>query len=58
MEKIASESTILNNEMIAGLSNIKQSGRVADIIAGNLDLQIEDRQIILETIDLKNALNT
>lgn len=53
MEKIASESTILNNEMIAGLSNIKQSGRVADIIAGNLDLQIEDRQIILETIDLK-----
>ena len=53
MEKIASESTILNNEMIAGLSNVKQSGRVADIIAGNLDLQIEDRQIILETIDLK-----
>ncbi|NLN84737.1 MAG: endopeptidase La [Candidatus Cloacimonetes bacterium] len=53
MEKIASESTILNNEMIAGLSSIKQSGRVADIIAGNLDLQIEDRQAILETVDLK-----
>jgi ATP-dependent Lon protease len=53
MEKIASESTILNNEMITGLSNIKQSGRVADIIAGNLDLQTEDRQIILETVDLK-----
>ncbi|MBW6514182.1 MAG: endopeptidase La [Candidatus Syntrophosphaera sp.] len=53
MEKIASESTILNNEMISGLNNINQAGRVADIIAGNLDLQIEDRQIILETIDLK-----
>jgi len=53
LEKIASESTILSSEMIAGLSNIKQAGRVADIIAGNLDLQIEDRQIILETIDLK-----
>ncbi len=53
MEKIASESTILSTEMIAGLNNIKQAGRVADIIAGNLDLQIEDRQIILETIDLK-----
>lgn len=53
MEKIASESTVLNSEMITGLSNIKQSGRVADIIAGNLDLQIEDRQIIFETVDLK-----
>ncbi len=53
MEKIASESTILSNEMISGLNNIKQAGRVADIIAGNLDLQITDRQIILETIDLK-----
>ncbi len=53
MEKIASESTILNNEMISGLNNIKQAGRVADIIAGNLDLQITDRQIILETVDLK-----
>ncbi|NLW19233.1 MAG: endopeptidase La [Candidatus Cloacimonetes bacterium] len=53
MEKIASESSILNTEMIAGLSSIKQSGRVADIIAGNLDLLIEDRQTILETVDLK-----
>lgn len=53
MEKIASESTILSTEMISGLSNIKQAGRVADIIAGNLDLQIEDRQILLETVDLK-----
>ncbi len=53
MEKIAQESTLLNNEMIAGLNNIKQAGRVADIIAGNLDLQIEDRQTILETIELK-----
>ncbi len=53
MEKIASESTILSTEMISGLSNIKQAGRVADIITGNLDLQIEDRQILLETVDLK-----
>lgn len=61
MEKIAQESTLLNTEMIAGLNNIKQAGRVADIIAGNLELQIEDRQIILETVDLKERfkyLNT
>lgn len=53
MEKIAQESTVLNAEMIAGLNSIKQAGRVADIIAGNLELQTEDRQIILETIELK-----
>ena len=53
MEMIAQESTVLNPEMIAGLNSIKQAGRVADIIAGNLELQIEDRQIILEAIDLK-----
>ncbi|NMD12995.1 MAG: endopeptidase La [Candidatus Cloacimonetes bacterium] len=53
MEKIAQESTVLNPEMIAGLNSIKQAGRVADIIAGNLELQTEDRQIILEAIDLK-----
>lgn len=61
MDKIAQESTLLNTEMIAGLNNIKQAGRVADIIAGNLELQIEDRQAILETVDLKERykyLNT
>ncbi len=36
LEKIAEESTILNREMIAGLSNIKQAGRVAEIIAETL----------------------
>ena len=53
LEKIAQESNLLNREMIAGLSNIKQAGRVADIIAGNIDLPIRDRQKILETFDLK-----
>ncbi len=52
LDKIAQESTLLNREMISGLSNIKQAGRIADIIAGNIDLQIEDRQKILELLDL------
>lgn len=52
LEKISQESNILNREMIAGLSNIKQAGRVADIIAGNTELQLDDRQAILEAIDL------
>ncbi len=53
LEKISQENNILNREMIAGLNNIKQPGRVADIIAGNTELQLGDRQIILESIDLK-----
>lgn len=53
MEKIAAESSTLNNEMISGLNNIRQAGRVADIIAGNSDLQISDRQKLLELVDLK-----
>jgi ATP-dependent Lon protease len=53
LDKISQESTLLNREMISGLSNIKQAGRVADIIAGNIDLRLDDRQTILETLDLK-----
>ncbi|MCB5235062.1 MAG: endopeptidase La [Candidatus Cloacimonetes bacterium] len=53
LEKVSQESSMLNREMIAGLSNIKQSGRVADIIAGNIDLQLSDRQRILELVDVR-----
>ena len=53
LEKMAQESNMLNLEMINGLSNVRQAGRVADIIAGNLELQLEDRQRILELVDLK-----
>ena len=52
LEKMSQESNLLNREMIAGLSNIKQAGRVADIIAGNTEILLEDRQTILESIDL------
>lgn len=53
LEKIAQESNMLNREMISGLGNIKQAGRVADIIAGNIELQLPDRQKILEYTDVK-----
>jgi len=53
LEKIATENNLISPEIIPGLNNIKQAGRVADIIAGNLDLPLEDRQAILEAIDLK-----
>jgi len=53
LEKIAAESSTLNRDLISGLNNIRQAGRVADIIAGNSDLQIEERQKLLELTDLR-----
>lgn len=57
LEKISQESNLLNREMISGLSNIKQAGRVADIIAGNTEISMEDRQSILEAIDLQKRFS-
>jgi len=57
LEKLSQESNLLNREMIAGLANIKQPGRVADIIAGNTEITLDDRQAILEAIDLFQRFN-
>ncbi|MBW6515689.1 MAG: endopeptidase La [Candidatus Cloacimonetes bacterium] len=52
VEKIISESSDLNKEIILGLKNIKQAGRVADIIAGNIPLEVKQKQAVLEAVDL------
>ncbi len=57
LDKLSQESNLLNREMIAGLGNIKQAGRVADIIAGNTEISLEDRQTILEAFDLQKRFN-
>jgi ATP-dependent Lon protease len=57
LDKLSQESNLLNREMIAGLSNIKQAGRVADIIAGNTEISLDDRQTLLEAIDLHKRYN-
>jgi ATP-dependent Lon protease len=53
LEQIIPENNSLSRELIDGLQNIKQSGRIADIITGNTDLKLTDKQIILETIGVK-----
>ncbi|MCB5230584.1 MAG: endopeptidase La [Candidatus Cloacimonas sp.] len=52
VDQIISESPDLNREIIFGLRNIKQPGRVADIIAGNLPLDVLKKQEILESVDI------
>lgn len=54
VEKIISESSDLNKEIILGLKNIKQAGRVADIIAGNIPIEIHQKQAVLEAVSLTN----
>ncbi|MDD3050277.1 MAG: endopeptidase La [Candidatus Cloacimonetes bacterium] len=51
--KLISESEEMNKEFVYGLKNIKQASRVADLIAGNLNFTIEEKQQILETIELE-----
>jgi ATP-dependent Lon protease len=52
LEKTIIESSDLSKDIVYGLKNIKQSGRVADIIAGNVPIEMYQKQEILETIDL------
>ena len=53
LEKIVEESTEVNRELIQGLKLVKPDGRVADIIAGNVNLEIEQKQDILSTWNVK-----
>ncbi len=49
LEKIVEESSEVNRELIQGLKLVKPDGRVADIVAGNVNLEIEQKQDILST---------
>jgi ATP-dependent Lon protease len=51
VDKIITESSDYNKDLNFGLANIKQHGRVADIIAGNLPFTPEIKQELLQTID-------
>jgi ATP-dependent Lon protease len=52
LEQVIGESNELNRELVIGLRGLKQLSRVADIIAGNVTISMQDKQLILETINL------
>ncbi|MCK9328497.1 MAG: endopeptidase La [Candidatus Cloacimonetes bacterium] len=52
LEKVISESSEFNKELIFGLKSIKQHSRVADIVSGNLPFSTEVKQDLLETLDI------
>lgn len=45
-------------ETLSAVSDIDEPGRLADVIASHLPLKIEDKQRILETIDVRERLET
>ena len=50
-EKILSLKGILSSDVVAILESIDDPGRLADLVASNLKLKIEEAQIILETLE-------
>lgn len=52
LEEYISEAEDMNKDLILGLKSIRQHGRVADIIAGNIPIDALIKQRILESNDL------
>jgi len=53
LEDYISESEDMNKDLILGLKSIRQHGRVCDIIAGNIPINAEAKQKILEALDVQ-----
>ncbi len=55
-EKILSLKGLISTEVIEILDSVNEPGRLADLVASNLRLKIEDSQRILETLDPSERL--
>ncbi|WP_047758123.1 endopeptidase La [Geobacillus sp. ZGt-1] len=56
-EQYINLSKRLSADIYASIVDIDEPGRMADIIASHLPLKLEEKQRILETIDVKERLN-
>ena len=57
LEKIIALGRILSPDMLLVLDDVTDPGRLADLIASNLDLKVVDSQKVLETHDPKERLH-
>jgi ATP-dependent Lon protease len=55
-EEIAKMSTALTDQVKIAALNTEHPGHFADLIAGNLNLSLEDRQKLLETVSVRERL--
>jgi len=44
-------------ELVAGIQGISSPGGLADLVAGVMDIEVPDKQALLETVDLKKRLD-
>ncbi len=51
LEKTISVGKIVSPDLLMIIENVKEPGRLADLIASNLGMRVEDSQQILETIE-------
>jgi ATP-dependent Lon protease len=55
---LVSESPKLSDELSALASNLDDPGRLADLVASNLDLDVAQKQAVLETTDVEARLRS
>ena len=55
-EEYLSVNQKLTPEILPTIAGIEEPGRFSDIIASHIDLKIEDKQVILEAIDINERL--
>ncbi len=55
-EQYIKVSRKISNETLATVSDIEESGRLADIITSHLSLKLKDKQSLLEIINIKQRL--
>ena len=57
LEKVINIGKILSPDILMVLEDIQSPGRLADLVASNLNLHVNEAQIILETLDPIERLN-
>lgn len=55
-EEYINLNTKMNPEILNGIIDVKNSGELADIIAGNIAIAVEDKQAILTEFDIKSRI--
>ena len=51
LDKIITQGKVLSPDILTVLEDINEPGRLADLVASNLNLHVSEAQIILETLD-------
>ena len=57
LEKVISIGKVLSPDILMVLEDIQDPGRLADLVASNLNLKVEEAQTILETLSSIDKLN-